>query len=445
MQKPLSVLLAVLAVIVLLPVVVLLALSHAVVMSVPQVPQTVGLATPVTVHLESPHGLRRVEAFLEQNGQRWPVYSMTQPATRLTFFSKHEPPRDVVVLAGKNKAPQVKDGKARLILEAQANDFRGNTATQAFDVDVNTQPPFVSADGYQHYINQGGSELVVFNVSGYCTESGVRVGQYTFRSFPMPGQPDGAGVKAQRFSIFAYPFDVAEGTEPIVYARNPAGTEARAHFWHRIFPKKYRTRDLNIDDKFLQRVVDQIEPNGPGDLLARFLHINGELRRENNKTLSDLRQQTESRFLWHGPFLQLGNSQVEAQYADLRTYIYNGKKVDTQWHLGFDLSKTAHVPIEASNDGKVLHAAPLGIYGNCIVVDHGYGLQSIYGHLSEIDVKVGDMVKKGQSMGRSGATGLAGGDHLHFSMQVDGVQVNPVEWWDAHWLKDRILSKVPAS
>jgi murein DD-endopeptidase MepM/ murein hydrolase activator NlpD len=100
------------------------------------------------------------------------------------------------------------------------------------------------------------------------------------------------------------------------------------------------------------------------------------------------------------------------------------------------------VAVPAANDGRVVWAENLGIYGNCVVVDHGYGLQSIYGHLSEFAVKNGDMVKKGQPLGKSGSTGLAGGDHLHFSMQVDGVQVNPIEWWDEHWIKDRILSKV---
>src|SRR5262249_8732777 len=144
---------------------------------------------------------------------------------------------------------------------------------------------------------------------------------------------------------------------------------------------------------------------GSGDLLTRFLHINRDLRKQNNQTLSDLRQKTEERVLWNGPFSQLANSQVEAHFADVRTYIYKGKKVDEQVHLGFDLAVTQHVPVVAANDGRVVWAKELGIYGNCIVLDHGYGLQSIYGHLSRIDVKPGDMVKKGQSMGVSGSTG----------------------------------------
>jgi murein DD-endopeptidase MepM/ murein hydrolase activator NlpD len=122
--------------------------------------------------------------------------------------------------------------------------------------------------------------------------------------------------------------------------------------------------------------------------------------------------------------------------------MYHGKKVDEQTHLGFDLSVVQQTPVPASNDGKVVFAGDLGIYGNCIVVDHGYGLQSIYGHLSHIEVKPGDMVKRDRQLGRSGSTGLAGGDHLHFSMQVDGVQVTAVEWWDEHWIHDRVFSKV---
>jgi murein DD-endopeptidase MepM/ murein hydrolase activator NlpD len=231
-------------------------------------------------------------------------------------------------------------------------------------------------------------------------------------------------------------------TVPIFFARNP-GQESTARFWFKVFPKKFRSRNLDIDDAVLEKVDNQIDPGGAGSLLDRFLKINGELRRKNNRTLADQRLKTADHFLWSKPFLQLANSKVESQFADRRAYIYKGKKVDEQVHLGFDLSVTKHVAVPAANDGRVVYAADLGIYGNCVVVDHGYGLQSIYGHLNSIEVKEGDMVKQNQTLGRSGSTGLAAGDHLHYSMQVDGVQVNPVEWWDAHWIKDRIRTKLP--
>ena len=156
----------------------------------------------------------------------------------------------------------------------------------------------------------------------------------------------------------------------------------------------------------------------------------------------ELAGKTSKQMLWTEAFQPLGNAKVEAGFADARTYVYQGKDVDHQTHLGFDLAVTQHIPVVAANHGVVIYAADLGIYGNCIVIDHGLGVQSLYGHLSSIDVKVGATVEKGQVMGRSGTTGLAAGDHLHFTMLVDGRPVNPVEWWDPKWMQDRVFRKI---
>jgi murein DD-endopeptidase MepM/ murein hydrolase activator NlpD len=398
-------------------------------------PHEIGVSTWVGMRVSNPHGTRDLSAWIEQNGMKMALMQTKAPADRLKFWLAQVPDQDVHFMAGSKAAPALKEGPARLVVEAQSNDFRGATDTISTDVDVTLRPPSVSADGLQHYINQGGSEMVLLTPSGAWSEAGVRVGKDTYRSFPIAGS-------TQRLALFAYPWDLAVETAPVVFARNSAGTEATARFWFKIFPKKFRMRDLEIDDKFLDKVVNQIDPGGSGDLLTRFLKINGEMRRQNNKTLADLRLKTAEKFLWTDSFLQLANSKVESEFADVRSYIYKGKKVDQQVHLGFDLAVSAHTPVVASNDGKVIWAAPLGIYGNCIVVDHGYSLQSIYGHLSSIAVKEGDMVKRGQEMGKSGSTGLAGGDHLHYSMQVEGVEVNPVEWWDAHWIKDHVQNRL---
>ncbi len=398
-------------------------------------PKNIGVNTPVAVRVSNPHGLRRFTASIEQNGASTPLIETKSTPDRLKFWLAQVPAQDIRFNAGSKQAPDLKEGKARLVVEAQSNDFRGVTDTISTDVDVVLRPPSISADGFQHYINQGGSEMVLLTPSGSWSEAGVRVGRDTYRSFPIAGS-------TQRLALFAYPWDTPIDTAPVVFAKNSAGTESTARFWFKIFPKKFRMRDLPIDDKFLDKVVNQIDPGGSGDLLTRFLKINGDMRRANNKTLADLRFKTADKFLWTDSFMQLANSKVESEFADVRSYIYKGKKVDQQVHLGFDLAVSAHTPVVASNDGKVVWAALLGIYGNCIVVDHGYGLQSIYGHLSSIAVKEGDMVKRGQEMGKSGSTGLAGGDHLHYSMQVEGVEVNPVEWWDAHWIKDHVQDRL---
>jgi hypothetical protein len=392
---------------------------------------------PLTVRAVNPHGVRAFRASLEQDGRSATLLDEEHPARRFLFWrGAPKAPQEFKFVAGQRTVPGLHNGKARLVLQAVSNDLLASTDHWNFDVDVNLNPPGAVADGAQHYIHLGGSELVGFRASGYWTEAGVRVGKYTFPSHPKPG-----GAEGERFSLFAYPYDVAPDTEPIVYVRNP-GQEATAHFWHRIFPKKFRTRTLDLNDKFLDKVIADVDPNGSGDKVARFVKINSQTRAENQKAIEQLAAKSEERFLWNGPFQQMENSKVESQFCDYRTYTYEGKKIDQAVHLGFDLATVQHAPILAANDGRVVHAGRLGIFGNCVILDHGYGLQSLYAHMSEIGVKVGDLVKKQQLLGKSGSTGLAGGDHLHFSMYLDGVAVNPVEWWDAHWIQDRILSKV---
>lgn len=416
----------------------LLALSATPVVHLQPQVTALGVATPLTLEVSDRHGIRKAVVSVEQNGIRYSAWETKQPA-RLIFWQQGIPDSVWNLVAGTKTMPQLKDGKAQLIVEVVSNDFRGKTVRLERDVMVATQPPVLTVDSDQHYLYLGMADLVTFNAAGYWTEAGVRVGDETFRSWPMP---DG---KPGLFSLFAFAWNMPAGTVPLVYATNPAGNEVTAAMAFQ-FPKKeqpkYRVRDLQIDDRFLQKVIGELDPNGSGDPVARFLKINGEMRRANNKTLSDLRLKTEGRFLWSQPFLQQHNSKVESSFADVRNYIYQGKKIDQQVHLGYDLSITQHVGVEASNDGRVVYAAPLGIYGNCIVVDHGYGLQTIYGHLSEIAVHEGDMVKRGQIMGKSGQTGMAGGDHIHFGMQLEGVQIDPKEWWDGHWIKDHVAKRV---
>ena len=127
-----------------------------------------------------------------------------------------------------------------------------------------------------------------------------------------------------------------------------------------------------------------------------------------------------------------------AGFAERRTYLYEGRVVDQQTHLGHDLASTRQAPVPASNAGVVVLARYLGIYGQTVVIDHGYGLMTLYSHLSSLEVAEGDEVARNQSLGRTGTTGLSGGDHLHFSVLVGGVMVDPLEWWDVRWLRSRI-------
>ena len=166
------------------------------------------------------------------------------------------------------------------------------------------------------------------------------------------------------------------------------------------------------------------------------------MRQRNRETIAAFAGGTSTNLQWDGPFVQLSNSQVESGFADHRTYVYDGNDIDQQVHLGFDLASTANAPVSAANTGTVIHADYLGIYGNCVIIDHGMGLQSLYAHLSAIDVAPGEKVTRDQRLGLSGRTGLAGGDHLHFAILLQGRPVTPVEWWDSHWIQDRVERKL---
>jgi len=338
------------------------------------------------------------------------------------------------------------DGPATLIVTAVDHSllrfFRGNHVEEIRTFNFDTTPPTVEVFSGQHYINQGGSDCVVYRVSEDAEISGVQAGPHFF-----PGFPVNKSDPRLRFAVYALAYDLPADTRIELVARDAAGNEAKAGFWQKVFPHKFRSRDIPIDDSFLKKVVPEIVSHSKtikdsGDLVKTFVDINTNLRKQNHGTIAELSKASPGEFLWTGAFQQLSNSQVESFFADRRSYIYQGKKVDEQDHVGFDLSVVKHYPIEASNDGKVVLAEYFGIYGNTVLIDHGAGLISLYGHMSSIDVKAGQMVKKKEALGKSGETGLAGGDHLHFGMFLQGVPVDPREWWDAKWIREKVMDRL---
>jgi murein DD-endopeptidase MepM/ murein hydrolase activator NlpD len=412
----------------------------------------VGQATSLEMTLQAPEGrFSHANVTLSQNGVNHDVFTLEPQAAN----AKKEASDKLYVIKaiGRKAIPDLRSGPARITVRAARPVLYGLREIETVvtrDVTVRLEPPQLAVLSSFHYVNHGGSEFVVYRATPEDVMSGVRVGDKEYPGYPAKG----VGITsdpAMRVAFFALLFDQPLDAPMQVFARDEAGNEAVAALDNRVFPKAYQKSRIEIDDKFLGRVVPAIASQSPlisvpqGDLLGGFLLINGELRRANNQYIADLAKKSSPELLFTDAFQQLGDSQVEAKFADTRTYVYKGKDVDQQVHLGFDLAVTANVPIKAAQKGVIVHAAYLGIYGNCVVIDHGMGVQSLYGHLSSIGVKVGDKVDKGQVIGRSGMTGLAGGDHLHFTMLVGGQQVTPVDWWSAQWMEDRVFRKIKAA
>ncbi len=416
----------------------------------------IGQAGAVEVAAEAPNArFTALTITVEQNGKAVPLFkldgvsgSQGSPASKDASVTQID--RNQLHISrplGKQSVPELQSGPARLVVTATRSSFlnlRTLTSTASKDFQVRFEPPRIAVLSTHHYVNHGGSEMVVYRATPADVASGVRVGDLEYPGYPLSGE-----LKA---AFFALLYDQDLNVRIQAFARDEAGNEAKATFVDNVFEKPQRKSRIELDDKFLNRVVPEIIEHAPelrlmpppdgSDMLPPFLKVNGDLRKINADQIAALALKSSPARQWEEPFVQLGNSKVEASFADHRTYFYKGQEVDHQVHLGFDLAVTAHIPVVAANAGTVLNASWLGIYGNCIVLDHGMGVQSLYGHLMSFDVKVGDHVARGQTIGRSDSTGLAGGDHLHFTMLVGGRMVNPVEWWDPHWIADRVERKL---
>ena len=405
----------------------------------------VGRTGTLDVVAESSTPLVAVNATLVQNGQSAMVASYANDGSAQNQVS-------LSGALGKSSQPALVNGPATLVVTASRQVFFGLRTAEGSvtrELQVRLDPPRVAVTSIHHFINLGGAEFVVIRATPEDVEAGVRVGDVEYRAYP--GSAVGLTDPTLRVAFFALKHDQDLNARMSAFARDAAGNEVTTPLEHQPTTKKFLQSRIPIDQRFLDRVVPGIASNTPGlkidtaspeGLLKGFLTINGDLRKKNSGTIAALAAKSQPKMLWTEAFAQMGNSQVESRFADRRTYFYGDKEIDRQVHLGFDLASVQQAPVHASNAGIVVFADFLGIYGNCVIIDHGLGVQSLYAHLSSIGTKIGDTVTKGQELGRTGATGLAGGDHLHFTILLQGVPVNPVEWWDQPWMQDRVLRKV---
>jgi len=389
-------------------------------------PRALGPSTPLTVRWTNPHGARRVTVAVEQNGKRTVAFEKAEPAVRFRLTRPAEAPGEAKLAIPRDGLVA---GTATVVLEVQSNDLRGQTARLTHTLPVVLEKPRVEADAGPVFLRRGGTGVVTFTVGGGWSEAGVRVGRFTFPSWASKDKPE------RRVALFSIPPEVGDGVPPVLFARNAIGDEATAEFAAKVTPVKFRERTLELGQPLVEKVAGELDAGASGPAAERFARINSVMRRANDAALVALAAKSEGTRLWDGPFLLLPQGKAEALFADHRAYRLGGKTLNTEWHLGIDMASVKNAPVPAANRGKVVHAGRLGIYGNCVAVDHGLGVLTVYGHLDSIRVKLGETVTRGQELGRSGITGLAGGDHLHLGLMVGNAFVDPVEWSFGNWME----------
>lgn len=363
---------------------------------------------------------------------------------------------------------EVPEGPATLEVLAETYGWRvldRQTPTAGrFPQRVDRSPPAAGVASDQHNIRLGGSSLAIFRIAPDAVTMEVRVGRYRF-----PVTRGYFADTALALAVFAVPEDLTADVQPYLFVADAVGNTVEVPIVSHIRTRQFRERMLKVSDSFLERKIPQLfSSHGlavPKDLLAGYLQINREMRKRSEARLAELTKNSVPRSTsgdpandpaagltnnpgprprWDGAFQRLARAQTMSEFGDRRSYIYHGEVVDRQVHLGVDLASLKRAEVGAAQRGTVVFASDLGIYGNTVVIDHGLGVFTLYGHLSSIQVVVGDWVSTGQVVGRTGQSGLAGGDHLHYSTLVHGVHVDPVEWWDSRWLRDHIDAKLEA-
>jgi murein DD-endopeptidase MepM/ murein hydrolase activator NlpD len=390
-------------------------------------------------------GLRTIEAALVHAGGESPLGARNVAGGRWIPFGAAPAPLRVE-FAIDARGLGLAEGDATLRLRARDHSLRGwlsgNEAVHEIPVRIDFRAPRLALAPGITYARRGGAGVLAYRIDEEVTRDGVEVGERFFA-----GRAVGGAAAGGRFALFALPID-APGAAPVVVADDDAGNTARATPTVRIQERRLAEAQLPLSPAFLtDKVAELAEAVGvdASDRIRAFQEINTRVRAENEKRIREITAQGAAEPLFDGPFHQLANSKVTSPFAERRSYVVEGRKVSESVHYGYDLASLAGSPVTASNRGRVLFADELGIYGRCVVLDHGLGLASLYGHLSSIEVQPGDLVEKGQRLGLSGQTGLAGGDHLHFAMLLDGVYVDPVEWWDGKWVREHVEEPLAAA
>ncbi|RJP75743.1 MAG: M23 family metallopeptidase [Desulfobacteraceae bacterium] len=404
----------------------------------------IGLATEYSGKVMDPgSGVRKVWVGLIKDGKEHILQDEAFPS--LSFFSGGAVKEAPITLKIDPQKLNIGDGKAVLRIAAWdyswRNWYNGNQAYLEKEFIIDTKPPEIDMLTKAHNISQGGAGLVIYRISEKDSQTGVTVGKNFF-----PGISGYFRDDSIHMAFVALDHLQDLNTQLFVKATDRAGNISQAGFTYYLKKGNFRNDKIDIPDRFLNWKMPEFAvtgPNGgPVSGIEKFLVVNQQLRRENTELFIRISKKTTPEILWEGAFLRLPQSATRAKFADRRSYHYKDKVVDHQYHMGIDLAATAHSPIPAANNGRVVFTGDNGIYGKTVILDHGFGLFSLYSHLSRINVQMNDMMKKGDILGLSGTTGMAGGDHLHYGMMIHNTFVNPLEWWDDVWINHNVTSKI---
>lgn len=398
---------------------------------------------PIHVSVEDTSGLKSFKATIATPHDEWVVVDENTPSSEAKKVFEILPPKGVHRVEATS-----------VVLKIEVTDkslwgfFMGNTYQQEMTLVIDQRRPVLSIIANSYKIQKGGSAIVIFKADDPHLESlkiETNFGK-TFIAQPFMKQ----GYYA---SLVAWPVQEASFSATVI-ARDRAGNETRNAVPLRLKDHRYRVSNIELSDAFLDGKIAQLaneyeQTAGVDDRLEQFRIINEKVRADNEKIIHDITSKVSKNMIVDfapEPFYPLVNGQKVADFGDHRIYSYKGQEnISQAYHMGLDLASVAMGPITSSNGGNVVFSQPNGIYGNLPIIDHGFGLYTLYGHCSEVHVQKGDIAALGQQIAKTGLSGYAMGDHLHFGILVQGIEVRPEEWMDTKWIYDNITSVIESA
>ena len=329
--------------------------------------------------------------------------------------------------------------------DSKWNFLEGNKSIKEFTVNIDKKRPQVNIISNSYAIRRGGSAIVIAQVNDENLKDAYISFSNQKRFELIPFYKEGYYI-----ALIAWPVDVKEFTKVTLVASDKANNLVKTKIPLYIRKLKMKDSKINISSSFIKNVtVNVLETssyNVPSSLEEIFVEGNNILRASNVKSIEDVSRKYMNKEMISKielkAFKRLKNSATAAGFANRRHYYLDGQKIDEAWHLGMDWASYKRAPIKISNPGRVIFNDYLGIYGNTVIIDHILGLQTLYAHTSATNVNVGDYIQAGEQIANTGTTGAVLGDHLHFGVLVQGIEVNPLEWMDKTWMKSRIFDVI---
>ena len=400
------------------------------------------LKKPLEISIDDASGIKSYRVVLKSKNDETTLHYEQFINPNNSVSIKVEPPRS---------AYSMKDKNVKIIVEAvdasKWNFLNGNSSIKEFAFKIDKTRPQLTAIGHSYKINKGGSAVVIFKATDENLKDIYIQTSFDKKFKAQPFYKDGYYI-----SLLAWPV-VESNFKATIVAQDFAGNISKTYIPLYLKEKHYRVSNIKLSDRFLKGKIAELamefdETQGIDDSIEQFKIINEDVRAKNEMLIHDITSEISDNLISDfkmNKMYPLKNAQVVARFGDHRKYLYNGEYISESYHLGLDLASNAMAEIKPQNDGDVVYSDYNGLYGNMPIIHHGLGLYTLYGHCASVTVNNGDSTKANTYIANTGKSGYAMGDHLHFGVLVQGIEVRPAEWMDSKWIQLNISDVIKSA